>query len=163
MIIRTGILPKRICRHYENKSVGKMGSTIVLNIATCSTRYYNCKFSISTILHIEYVPGGVAYCCIVMTSYYSSNHIRQCCSTGIGAAEWFLQCQWRTAGIYSLNEVSKPRDWMLWWLYRSEFSQASRRHCCRGECQISERLEKSETESRNFDTSWDFAARRPST
>ena len=58
------------------------------------------------------------------------------------------------------REVSKPRDWMLQWSYRSEIWQAPRQQRCRGTCQISERLEKSKPESRGFEASRDLAVRR---
>ena len=48
-------------------------------------------------------------------------------------------------------QVSKPRDWMLQWSYHSEICQAFRRRCCRGACLFSERLDKSELESRGFE------------
>ena len=48
------------------------------------------------------------------------------------------------------REVSKPRNWMLWWLYHSDIWQASRQHCCQGACQISEWLEKSKPESQQL-------------
>ena len=58
------------------------------------------------------------------------------------------------------HEVSKPRDFMLEWLDRSEFWQASRQCCCRGARQISERLEKSKPEYCGFATSRNHAVRR---
>ena len=58
------------------------------------------------------------------------------------------------------REVSKPRDWMLQWSYRSEIWQAPRQQRCRGTCQISERLEMFKPESRGFETSRDLAVRR---
>ena len=49
--------------------------------------------------------------------------------------------------------VSKPRDWMLWWSDRSELWQASRQQrCCRGACQISERYDHYNIQSRGFET-----------
>ena len=59
-------------------------------------------------------------------------------------------------------EVSKPRDWALYWSWRSETRQASGQHCCRDVCQISQRLKKSKPASRGFETSQYFAVRRPS-
>ena len=56
-------------------------------------------------------------------------------------------------GFYSLSskikyrKASKPRDWMLWWSRQSGIWQASRQWCCRGACQMSERLEKFKAES----------------
>ena len=41
-------------------------------------------------------------------------------------------------------------------------SQAFRQLCCRGACQILERLGKSKLESRGFETSRHLAVRRPS-
>ena len=49
---------------------------------------------------------------------------------------------------------------MLKLSYRSEMSQASRQRCCRGACQMSERLKKYKLESRGFETSRDLAVRR---
>ena len=60
------------------------------------------------------------------------------------------------------REVSKPRYWMSCWWYCSEILQVSRQRCCRGACQISERLAKSKPESRAIETSRDLAVRRPS-
>ena len=60
------------------------------------------------------------------------------------------------------REVSKPRDWMLWWSYRYEIWQASRQRGCWCACQISERLEKSRSESCVFEISRGLAVRRPS-
>ena len=62
-----------------------------------------------------------------------------------------LRCHNTRASIHSTvrrlttrsREVSKPRDWILYWSYRFEIWQASRQRCCRDACQISERLEKS--------------------
>ena len=51
-------------------------------------------------------------------------------------------------------EVSKPRDWMLWYSYHSEIWQASRQHCCRRAW----RLEKSKPESCGFETSRDLTS-----
>ena len=59
------------------------------------------------------------------------------------------------------REVSKPQDWMLLWSYHSEMWQAARQPCCRGVCQISERLETSKPESRGFEISRDLTVRRP--
>ena len=58
------------------------------------------------------------------------------------------------------REVSKPRDWVFWLSHRSEIWQAPRQRCCRGACQISERLEKSKHEYCNLETSRDLAVRR---
>ena len=44
----------------------------------------------------------------------------------------------------------------------SLFNQASRQHCCRCACQITERVEESKHESRGFETSQDLVIRRPS-
>ena len=60
------------------------------------------------------------------------------------------------------RQVSKPRYWMLQWSYRSEDLQASRQRCCKGACQIAERLERSKQESRCFEASRDLVVRRPS-
>ena len=67
-------------------------------------------------------------------------------------------------GLYSLRrltaksrEVSRPRGWVLWGSCRFEIWRASRQRCCRGACQISERLEKFKSESRGFKTSRDLA------
>ena len=57
------------------------------------------------------------------------------------------------------REVLKPQDWMLQWSYRSGIWQTSRQQ---GICQISERLEKSKSEFRGFETARDLVARRPS-
>ena len=59
------------------------------------------------------------------------------------------------------REVLWPREWMLYWSYRSEIWQAFRQRCCRGAYQISKRLEKSKPQSRCFETSRDLAVRRP--
>ena len=47
-------------------------------------------------------------------------------------------------GLYSLRrltaksrEIWKPRDWMLWWSYRSDNWQVPWQRCCRCACQIS--------------------------
>ena len=45
--------------------------------------------------------------------------------------------------------------------YRFQRCQASRHRCCRGACQILQRLEKSKSESRGFKTSRDLTSRRP--
>ena len=57
------------------------------------------------------------------------------------------------------REVSKPRDWVLQYLYRSDIWQASRQRCCQCACQISKRSEKFKPESRGFETLLDLAAR----
>ena len=44
--------------------------------------------------------------------------------------------------------------------HHPEIWQAPRQRCCRGACQISERLEKSKHESRDLETSRDLAVRR---
>ena len=72
-------------------------------------------------------------------------------------------------GLYSLNGKTSYRQ-ISWSLeaarldvarsYRSEIWQAPRQQCCRGTCQISERLEKFKPESRGFETSRDLAVRR---
>ena len=68
-------------------------------------------------------------------------------------------------GLYSLSsktsyresrEVSKPRDWILWWLHRSEIRQVPR---LRGAGQILMRLAKSKPKSRSFETSRDLVGR----
>ena len=51
------------------------------------------------------------------------------------------------------RKVSKSRDRVLNWSYCSR--------CCRGACQISERIQKLKPETRGFDTSRDLAVRRP--
>ena len=66
-------------------------------------------------------------------------------------------------GLYSLNgktsyrQISNSRSREI---SRSEIWQAPRQRCCQGACQISERLEKSKTESRGFETSRDLVVRR---
>ena len=72
-------------------------------------------------------------------------------------------------GLYSLsgkdvvpsNPVkSRSREMGLYWSYSFEIWQATRQPCCRGACQISERLEKFKPESRGFETLRDLTVRR---
>ena len=58
--------------------------------------------------------------------------------------------------IVRSREVSKPRDLWLKLSDRSEIWQALRQHCCRGACQISKRYDKSNYQSRGFETSRDL-------
>ena len=116
----------------------------------------------SWLRHIYMIWTG--YCCIIMTGYWFFITQMQTRITKLrhvaGPLSW--------ASIHSAvrrltaksREVSKPRDWMLQWSYRSEIWQAPRQQLCRGTCQISERLEKFKPESRGFETSRDLAVRR---
>ena len=61
-----------------------------------------------------------------------------------------------------IRTVSKPREWVLWLLYRSKIWQASRQRCCWGACQISERFGKFKPDSRGLETSWYLVVRHPS-
>ena len=74
-----------------------------------------------------------------------------------------------TLGLYSLSgktsvrrltarsrEVSKPRDSSLNFSIRSEIWQVPRQRCCRGACQISERYDHCNIQSRGFETSRDM-------
>ena len=58
------------------------------------------------------------------------------------------------------REVSNPQDSGLDFSNRSEIWQASRQRCCRGACQISERYDNYNIQSRGFETSQDLAVRR---
>ena len=58
------------------------------------------------------------------------------------------------------REVSKPRDSGLNFSNRSEIWQVPRQRCCRGACQISERYDHCNIQSRGFETSRDLAVRR---
>ena len=58
------------------------------------------------------------------------------------------------------REVSKPRDSGLNFSNRSEIWQVPRQRCCRGACQISERYDNCNIQSRGFETSRDLAVRR---
>ena len=53
-----------------------------------------------------------------------------------------IQGFYSLSGNRSYREISKRRDWMLQWSYRSEIWHAAQQNCCRGACQISELLEK---------------------
>ena len=61
------------------------------------------------------------------------------------------------------REVSKTRDSGLDFSNRFEISQAPRQQRCRDTCQISERYDHYNTQSRGFEPSRDLAVRRPST
>ena len=58
------------------------------------------------------------------------------------------------------REVSKLRDSGLDFSNRSEIWQAPRQQCCRDACQISERCDHYDTQSRDFETSRDLTVRR---
>ena len=58
------------------------------------------------------------------------------------------------------REVSRPRYWRLELCDRSEIWRAPRQPCCRGACQISERYDNSNYESRGFETLWYLTIRR---
>ena len=60
------------------------------------------------------------------------------------------------------RKVSKLRDRMLWISDRYEIWQAVQQRCCRGACQIPDRLEMSKPEFRVLETSRDLTVRRPS-
>ena len=70
------------------------------------------------------------------------------------------ESQWFALGLDALS--SKTACWMILWcletarfglyfLYRSEIWQASRQLCCRNICQISERYDYNNTESRGLE------------
>ena len=65
-------------------------------------------------------------------------------------------------GFYSLSGKTSYRQisWSLEAARLGVMIIAPRQRCCRGACQISERLEKSKPESRDFETSRDLAVRR---
>ena len=50
------------------------------------------------------------------------------------------------------RKVSKPRDYMLQWSYRSEIWQAPRQQSCRCACQNSKRYDNLKYQSRGFET-----------
>ena len=60
----------------------------------------------------------------------------------------------------SSREVSKPRDSGLDFSNRSQIWQAPRQQRCRDACQISERYDHYNIQSRGFETSRDLAVRR---
>ena len=72
-------------------------------------------------------------------------------------------------GLYSLSgrsitarsrEVSKPRDSSLKISNCSESWLAPRQHLCRDACEISERYNHYNNQSRSFETSWEMAVKR---
>ena len=76
--------------------------------------------------------------------------------TRIRASTWApLQYAIRRLIVRS-HEVSKPRDWCLELSDHSGLWQAPRKHCCRGACQMSERCDNSNYQSRGFETSRDL-------
>ena len=79
------------------------------------------------------------------------------CSHGISRAPF--QYPIRRLIVRS-RKVSKARDRVLKCSYRFEIWQASRRQCCRGACQISERSDNSQYRSRGFETLRDLMIRR---
>ena len=60
------------------------------------------------------------------------------------------------------REVSKPRDLGLIFSSHSEIWQAPQQQHCRNVCQIAERYDHYNIESRGFETSRDLVVRRPS-
>ena len=67
---------------------------------------------------------------------------------------------WITRPRHSGPLYTKPLEWILKWSYRSVIWHTSRQRCCRGECQMSERFEKSKLASCGFESSRDVAIRR---
>ena len=77
--------------------------------------------------------------------------------------------QFDIQGVYSLSGRASYHkiSWSLeaarlYAITMASLRQASRQQRCRGACQISEQLKKSRPESRDFATSRDLTARRPS-
>ena len=65
-------------------------------------------------------------------------------------------------GLYSLSGKTSYRkiSWSLEAANRSEIWQVPRQRCCRGACQISERYDHCNIQSRGFETSRDLTVRR---
>ena len=64
--------------------------------------------------------------------------------------------------IVRFREVSKPRDLGLYFSNRSEILQAHRQQRCQDACQILERQDHYNIQSRGFETSRDLTVRRSS-
>ena len=84
---------------------------------------------------------------------------------------WITRSQWAkgrrrprpyfniTKDILSYCKVLKVQDLCLKFSYHFEICQASQQYCCPDTCQISNRSEHFNTQSRRFKTLWDVAIR----
>ena len=76
---------------------------------------------------------------------------------------WHLRpvfTKWKNGLTARSHEVSNQRDSSLNFSNRSEIWQAPRQHYCRDACQISERYDHYNIQSRGFEISWDLAMGR---